>query len=217
MGLEIELKVGLESPEDRARLLRLFGPPERTILQTNLFLADPEDRLDRAGGALRVRRERVFPAAGPPVDRVRLAFKTGGGAEGALFSREEHECPLGLELEAVERDPSALLSLGLEPIRALEALVPGLDSLRALGSFTNDRAVLRVPFESGGRTVDAAWEVDRARFPDGSVDCEVELELADPADARSALAALERELGDAGIRMRPQPKSKYARFRERLR
>ena len=210
--MEIELKIGLVVEADRARLLKRFGPPERTVSQRNLFLDGENGELRAEKIALRVRRERDFPAAGPPIDRVVLALKGASFGDGVLFKREEIESPLGLSVEEVLRSPSRLLMMAPRPILALKEKLPSLTTLKPLGVFDNDRAVLKVPLAVNGREIETVWEVDRSVFPGGRVDCELEIELDDESEAAEIAQAVERLLAAAGVATRPEPRGKYERF-----
>jgi inorganic triphosphatase YgiF len=210
--MEIELKVGLASEADRQRLLKAFGPAQDSLLQKNIFLRDRGGRLAELQSVLRVRRERQFPAAGPPLDTVTLAFKGDAVPKGALFCREETECALGLPLIDVERDPSRLLELGLPPIARLREAVPDITGLEVLGAFENQRTLVHVPLNVEGREMAPVWEVDRTVFPGGRVECELEIELPEAQGHAEVLLAVQRRLEVAGVEIRPEGRSKFARF-----
>jgi inorganic triphosphatase YgiF len=210
--MEIELKIGLASEGDRAKLLKRFGPPEKTVSQRNLFLDGERGELRAEKIALRVRREREFPAAGPPVDRVVLALKGLSVGDGVLFEREEIESPLGLGMEEVLRSPSRLLLMAPRPILALKERMPTLETLKPIGVFDNDRSVLKVPLQVEGREIETVWEVDRSVFPGGRVDCELEIELSDATDASAIADSVRRMLEAAGVATVPQPRGKFERF-----
>jgi hypothetical protein len=62
--------------------------------------------------------------------------------------------------------------------------------------------------------------LDRAQFPDGSVDHELEVELGGlprAVETEAVVAAICAELARLGVPTVEQPLSKYARFRERTR
>jgi hypothetical protein len=233
---EVELKLGLPSAAAHARLCEALGTAGKfigAVRQENLFLDGPHGELSAARVALRVRLVRED---GP--GRVFLTLKTGGVRTGEVTDRIEWECPLSLEVGALRSDPSQLLVLDLDPVRELKRLVPGLTALRLLGGFTNDRRTYRVPLDlptAGGtaRRVEFDWELDRAEFPDGSVDHELEVELScrpgpgirpdeaggwpDRVGIDLVVGAVRAELARLGVPTVSQPMSKYARFRERRR
>jgi hypothetical protein len=177
---EVELKLGLPSAAEHARLreaLDAAGGFVRAVRQENLFLDGTHDELSNARVALRVRTEHDDGLAA-----VLLTLKAGGTSADDVADRPEWECPLPLDAEAVQRDPSRLLALDLEPVREVLRRVPGVAGLRSLGGFSNDRRVYRVPLDLPAIAFPAArietdWELDRTEFPDGSVDHELEVEL----------------------------------------
>ena len=80
----------------------------------------------------------------------------------------------------------------------------GVTALTVRGATTNLRRRVR----AGGFLL----EVDETRFPDGSVDAEVEVETDDPEGAR---AVVEAAAAEAGVALAVQTLGKYARFLER--
>jgi len=210
--MEIELKIGLATEADRTLLIKKFGPPEQSITQRNLFLDGENGELSFEKIALRVRREKEFPAAGPAIEHVVLALKAGISSDGVLSKREEIESPLGLSMDEVARSPGRLLMMVQEPILELKKRVPALESLKTIGVFDNDRVVIPVSLDIEGKMVKTTWEVDRTVFPGGRVDCELEIELEDESGADAIAQAVERTLADAGVKTVPQPNGKYSRF-----
>lgn len=68
--------------------------------------------------------------------------------------------------------------------------------------------------------VETVWELDRAEFPDGSIDHELEVELGGlpPAvETEAVIAAIRAELARLGVPTIEQPLAKFTRFRERTR
>jgi hypothetical protein len=224
---EVELKLGLASAAEHARLreaLDSAGGFVRAVRQENLFLDGEGGVLSDGSISVRVRVERDGGLA-----RTTLTVKAGYVRRGEVTDRAEWECALPLGVEAVRADPSRLLGLDLPPVHALARLRPGLTALRLLGGFTNERRVYRVPLalpDAPARAVTApghvetVWELDRAEFPDGSVDHELEVELGGLRPAvgiEAVIAAIHAELARLGVNTVDQPKTKFARFRERNR
>ncbi|PCI37109.1 MAG: hypothetical protein COB53_07370 [Elusimicrobia bacterium] len=210
--MEIELKIGLATEADRTLLIKKFGPPKQNISQRNLFLDGENGELRAEKYVLRVRREREFPAAGPVVERVILALKGQNIGKGVLCKREEIENPLGLSLDELERSPARLLLMASPPISALKERLPALATLKSLGSFDNDRAVIPVALTIEGESVAMTWEVDRTVFPGGRVECELEIELGDEHGAEAIAKAVEDILAEAGVKTVAQPRGKFSRF-----
>lgn len=239
---EVELKLGLPSAAEHARLLEALeaaGGFVRAVRQENLFLDGTRGEVSAVGITLRVRIEQ-----GDGPSRAMLTLKAGHTRRGEVMDRAEWECPLPLDPAAVRADPSRLLTLDLDPVRELLRLLPGLRALQLLGGFTNERRVYCVPLEVAAatatcattpptpvskttaatagavRAVETLWELDRASFPDGSIEYELEVELGGlppEIEAEAVVAAIRAELVRLDVLTMEQPRSKYARFRERPR
>jgi len=192
-GLEREFKLRLPGAAHAAVARRFADWPAARVRQTNHFF-------DTAGGALRAARLalRLREEDG----RFALALKGPElPAAGGLAVRAEVERALGAaEARAVLAGERAALDLLAEEGGALvaeaRARVAGQPLLR-IGGFENERLRLGPrPFPAGAAPV--VLELDRTRFPDGTLEHELELELpegADPAALADALQALCAELG----------------------
>jgi hypothetical protein len=221
---EVELKLGLSSEAAYAQLraaLDTAGRFVRSVRQGNFFFDGLRGELTSARLSLRVRTERSDTAL-----KSILTLKSGGVSNGAVSDRAEWECPLPLDVETARTEPSRLLALDLDPIRELKRCLPGLEGLRLLGGFANDRRVYQVPLDLAGtaatvdgtaRRIETTWELDRSEFPDGSVDFELEVELGRLPSPEAVISAIHAELARLGVPTSSQPLSKYARFRERTR
>lgn len=200
---EVELKLALRRPAELPRLLAHLPAPEAVVHQRNHYFADPEGRTAAARVMVRAREERP---GGPAADlaRVVLTVKRRTGRADGLFTASEHEAEIPRDDWATvlsgERDLSAL---ELEP---LSVSVPAVTALRRIGSTDNTRhRVLEAGF---------VLELDETRFPDGSVDAEVEVE-APRERIDEARAVVEAAARRAGVELREQTAGKYARFRAR--
>ena len=91
--------------------------------------------------------------------------------------------------------------------------IVGHRPLRHVGAFQNTRARLAVTLLVEGRRVPLTFELDRTTFPGDQVHHEVEVEIADEADAGAIGQALHAFLEDAGVAWREAP-SKARRFFE---
>jgi uncharacterized protein YjbK len=207
---EIELKYVLGSRSDAEALRRELTPPEREILQQNVFFDTADRRLLAAQAAVRVRIE--DPSDGER--RALITFKGHDEVTGGLFSRREIEAEVPLEaaLDAVGyRSLSHLAGLAgaRDVMEAVRAAAGDLDpeSIRSVGLFHNWRQVFRPEGLRGLRL-----ELDETRIADEEF-FEVEVELGDPGGARASREALEALLAGAGVVFRPGTESKYARMR----
>jgi adenylate cyclase, class 2 len=100
MGIEIELKLRVESHEPiRRRLQELGATLRKKVVETNRILDRPNGELRRRGCGLRVRT--VVDVQGRPRP-AKLTFK-GPRQPGDLKSREE--------VESIVEDPAAVVSL----------------------------------------------------------------------------------------------------------
>jgi len=215
--IEREFKLRIPSGAALAELrARLGGPVAHPVLQVNHFFDTEGRALGGARIALRLRSE-TAPSTGTTFV---LALKGPLLAEASsLAARPE------AELALTESAARGLLSGARSPIELLRtsslsesALVrracalAGGEPVRRLGAFENERTrvgPLRFPPGSPGPPL--VFELDRTRFPDASLEHELEVEL--PADARPA--EVERALSDllSSLGIRPEPsESKAARF-----
>jgi uncharacterized protein YjbK len=188
-------------PDERAleRLAaRLGGPRSVQSLQRNVFFDTPRQDLRARHLALRLRDEE---------GAFSLTLKgPAQGPQAPLASREEEERALGA------REAQAILEGALDPLEALLRLgargplfecareLVGREPVQICGGFDNERTRLGPLVFPPGSTAGHVFELDRTRFPDGSLDFELELELAgteDPGPIAQALEALLRELGIA--------------------
>lgn len=217
LPVEIEAKFELASEAELARLRDALGGPETRLRQTNRFFDGTRGELAAARIALRLRREE---RGEPAVESCTLVtIKTGGGFEGGIHRRFELEAVTTLSVEEGELDPSRLLDQPLPPIAELRRRIPALQGLVCLGGFVNDRLLVPAPVDlpSGGQ-VELRWELDRTIYGPDLTIYEVEIELGGeqiPAgvDPAVLLAAIRARLEREGIACRPQPLSKFARFR----
>lgn len=217
LPIEIEAKFELAGEEELARLRDALGGPATRLRQTNRFFDGSRGELAAARIALRLRQEvRGEPAV---ESRTLVTIKTGGGFEDGIHRRIELEAATLLSIEEAERDPSRLLDQPAAPIAELRRRIPALQELVCLGGFVNERLRVPAPVDlPGGSQAELSWELDRTIYGPDLTICEVEIELGgeqipagvDPAELVAAIRArLERE----GIACRPQPLSKFARFR----
>ncbi len=202
---EIELKYALENHRQLDALLRAVSAPEAAFTQYNNYLDDAQKTL--VGAQIMVRaREISFPvgaALGLGKPPVTITAKRRVSARTGLFISEEREQVMRLddwrdfELGRGEMD---LKGAAL----AWAANVVPYGPRRILGQTINVRYQVRSgPF---------ILEIDRTKFPDDSIDLELECETVAPDIAREHIEQLLKSLKIAFV---PQTKGKFERFLER--
>ncbi len=195
MAEERELKLAI-SEDDARRLLDLWGPPVRTLLQRNDYFDSPDGRLRQARYGLRLRAEgprRTLTLKGPTRRDVDLAVRSEDEAD---ISHAEADRIL---LEGLDPQTSSLPAL-----RQL-ALRLGVSRVEVLGGIENERTVLVANL--GGDRVEIL--LDRTRYPDGSIDLELEMEC--PVGG-AWVPELRGRLDATGIPWRPRREGKFSRF-----
>ena len=213
--VETELKLGLVDALQLPLLLTVMPAPRLLVEQVNSYMTDLDHTLQRAAIMLRVRVERMwtgaaardrFEAGQPPIDTlVTVTAKRRLSIEAGVFVAQEFEQTMALGAwRAIEIGDKQLLNLPGAATAFVKAQVGELAVFRQ-GMMTNLRHIIDAP---GGLVL----EVDRTRFPDGSIDAEVEVETDDLARAREVVQAYAQE---AGVTLFEQTKGKYRRFCER--
>jgi len=205
-GIEIELKLGLRDPASLGALLRVLPAPVAVREQRNHYLVDPEGNLARAELMLRAREEWDASRDPATLERVVITAKRRTSVTAGVFTAEEREdelpIPAWRDFLATGRGLAGREGDALAWARE----VAGFEELRVLGVMTNLRRLVELE--------GFVLEVDETRFPDGTVDVEVEVETATPAMAR---AVVEDAAARAGVALFEQPLGKYARFLASLR
>jgi inorganic triphosphatase YgiF len=201
MGEERELKLALTEAQAQ-RLETRLGPPDRVTLQRNHYFDTPAGALRRARCGLRLRCE--------DDRRYLLTLKGPSRTVAGLVERFE------AERELTRDEADALLAHGIDLAQARLALPPQLEAhgggMRCvhLGALENERRSWRMPASA------LVIEIDRTRHADGTLECELELELdAQAGPDAAALARVRRLLADAAVPWRPQTRGKLRRFLER--
>lgn len=208
---ESEIKVLLSEREAEALRMRL-GYPTKTVRQVSEFYDTSDDLLARSGVALRIREETEGPSGSPP--RIVLTVKEAGVRAGALMVRPETESRLEPALlEELRSGRRSVAELDLPPVRRLRELVGELSGLKLelFGRLEN----LREVYDYAGEEIRLELLLDRTTYPDGSVEYELETELAQ-SDAGLGARALRRLFSELAIEWRPSPEGKYVRLRRKL-
>lgn len=207
---ESEIKVIL-ADEDVALLRARLGSPRRTLRQVSYFFETPQDHLAKAGLSLRVREESDL-AGGD--EQLLLTVKGMGVRAGALMVRPEIECQLdpadwsglrekSMHFADIDLPPTRRLRESLGDIRPLEFESMGhIENKREVYDFSHDKLTLEVL-------------LDHTSYPDGTVEFEMESELAQAMAGRGA-RALRALFDEVGIEWQPSTVGKYVRFRRRI-
>jgi len=191
---EHELKLLLRDEAQWEYVRRALGPPLRVLDQRNTYLDTPDGRLSRDRTCMvRVREES---------GRFWLQVKDRARRAGSTVTSRERSAALAPDAARDLLAGRVPLRDMAEPLCRAVAAEIGAD-LRPAGRVENHREVYVLP---GGYQV----ELDRTRFPDGHVDCEIEIELGPNQTAAAARRALEAQGVPAGL-LRPSP-TKYERF-----
>lgn len=194
---EIELKRRLLCERAADRLVRTLGPVSTDADQVNHVFDTGDMRLRRGRLAVRLRSEDgrfILSAKGPNESEI-----------GNVSERVEAESCV----DATTADQ--ILAGALDPIAALRERVTDAaytELWRAVNAARRDQPLQEIgQFKNRRRTIDVIVppnialrvEVDQTRFPNGRVDEEVEIELADAGQAQAVEAWLERQAASAGI------------------
>jgi uncharacterized protein YjbK len=211
---EIEVKRLLVGDGASEKLLKALGNRvSRQSTQVNYIFDTEERSLDKAQYALRLRIEDskgVLTAKGP-------SRKIGCSTASKLEAESSVPPSTVEEILSGRRDPLATLKSRVTS-PAFRGLWYGIESTRAghplkiCGHFENLRRTIPVVLSSGLRL---QVQMDRTRFPDGSVETELEIELPGENRVQEAESWLENMVRRAGIETRTGP-SKIVRFFDAL-
>jgi uncharacterized protein YjbK len=201
-NIEIEIKLKLESFTDYLKLVGFLGQIESEEHQINGFF-DTEDRqLAKTGWALRVRVENR---------RGLITVKSIPTQAGMAVIRQEIEAeiPRGTALEVLGLREE-IFDLKVMPIEYIKKEFPGV-TLAKLIQFQNVRQ--KKLFRIGDQNY--LLEIDKTEYSDGSVDYELEIELADTNQIESVEDHLRKLFNSLGIPFERQVDSKLVRALKR--
>ncbi|MEW5797151.1 MAG: CYTH domain-containing protein [Candidatus Zixiibacteriota bacterium] len=197
-GLEIEIKIQLESFTDYLKLLGYLGPIDREEHHLNAFFDSPERDLGRAGYVLRVRSTDQYGS---------VTLKSFVSQADALAVRQEVTGEISsTEARAIIDGRADLMALDIEPIATIRQQLPDLRPSLIL-QFRNERHIKR--HRIGDH--DLNLEIDRTEFADGSTEYELEVELDDRSHFDTVYSGLERLFQLLAIPLIAQSKSKFER------
>ena len=201
-NLEIEIKIQLESFPDYLKIIGYVGLVDSEENHLNAFFDSPDRKLSVAGYALRVRATNTAGS---------VTLKSRGSQSESVAVRSEFIGEIG---SGVARDVidgrTDLMSLECKPIAIVREQFPDLEP-KLLLQFRNHRQIKR--YFLGESEYDL--EIDTTEFADGSIDYELEVELADETESERVLAGLQKIFISLAIPFLPQTKSKFERALER--
>lgn len=200
-NLEIEIKILLESFMDYLKLIGFLGSIDAEEHHVNAFFDTPERTLSENGFSLRVRSED---------QRGLITVKSLVSQSEAMSVRNEIEAEIdsGRAVELVSGNGSPL-DLDVEPIRHILAKFTNLEVSR-LVHFRNSRQ--KKKFRLGD--YDYIFEIDKTEFADGSVDYELEIELADQSHYDVVMDGVRKIFQSLNIPFQRQPHTKFRRALE---
>jgi len=215
-GIEREFKAMLADGDERERLVALIGGKPRVLAQRNVLFDTGDFRLSAAGLSLRLRHENFSwlltgkgEASTRRADPHRLLAQRG--------EAERQIAPaLAAHLAAGTADPLPLLRRA-EPALIAVALGEAMEQAAGgapvvvVGEFRNERTLLTAALPCG---TPVSVALDRSEMPDGTVEHELELEIARAA-VEPAAAWLAQLLAAAEIPLRTSA-SKRVRFTHAL-
>ncbi|PWB67795.1 hypothetical protein C3F09_12785 [candidate division GN15 bacterium] len=202
--VEIEIKLKLESFTDYLKLVGYLGKIESEEQQINGFFDTEDRRLAKGGWALRVRAENK---------RGLVTLKSIPTQAGAAVIRQEIESEItrGTALDALDLRID-VLSIPVMPVTFVRKEFPDLAVARLI-QFQNTRQ------KKLFRICDYNYllEIDKTEYNDGSVDYELEVELADSTHIETVESHLHKLFQSLGIRFERQDESKFARALKKAR
>ena len=199
--LEIEIKIRLESFTDYLKLIGFLGSIDEEVRHTNAFFDTEDRKFGEAGYALRVRagENRGLVTVKSLISQSE-SMSVRREIESEVESGHAHKLILG------HRDP---FEMDIEPIRFLQEKFDRL-SLTKLVQFENVRQ--KKKFRIGD--YEYILEIDKTEFTDGTVDYELEIELADQGQYDVVVDRIRKMFNSLGIPFEKQSQSKYARALE---
>jgi uncharacterized protein YjbK len=216
---EIEFKFAVHGKQAFDHLVNYLDLPlsvlENGVIQINHFFDSPAYCLHKRHFVIRLREEN-----GSYTLTIKGEQQAGPGASNVLTDRVEEE------VELAPATARALLDGEMSPQQvinehfssraaALLALIEtacNQQQLVNIGDFRNVRIHLPPLLVAvGNHDERLQFELDSSTFPDGRVDCEIEIEISEQSDAAAIEAALKDLFRQANIQWHAAP-SKAERF-----
>jgi len=196
---EIEIKLDLANQDNYRRLIDNLGICQNEFHQENIFIDTIDKDFKSAEKTVRIRREN---------DTVTLTIKGKSvSRQNGLAIRPEINIKTDISIyNAAQNNTLSVTNLPrdiLNQFGELESKKP----LVIIVAFENNRRQYSFDTEIGSLLL----VVDATEYPDGSIEYELELELADKNDADLALKYLSNLLENLDIPVMPQNDSKFTR------
>jgi uncharacterized protein YjbK len=198
MNREIEIKLDLGSFMNYLKLVGFLGQIEQEDRQINGFFDTEDYKLSKKGWALRIRVEN---------SRGLVTVKSIPTRKGLAVVRQEIEAeiPRGQALDVINLSKD-IMGIEAMPIEFVKQQI-GKSPLTRLVMFENVRQ--RKLFKIGDNNY--LLEIDKTEYNDGSVEYELELELADTHDLEAIEDKLRRLFHSLDIPFVHQAESKFHR------
>jgi hypothetical protein len=211
---ETELKLLLPDAASIDRLLAELGPELPALFQRNVYYDGPDGEWSAAGLAVRLRDEE---------GEHQLTVKSMGERQGDFVARAEYERTIEPELAWRYAPGGAMLVAAVaelmgehgsalpDPLFAVPLVVAGsMENLRRRAHLTDFATAANAPHR-------LVVELDTTTYPDGSVVCEAELEVASVEGVEGAVDTLRAAFTRAGLPWTPSAVSKRERLERVLR
>ena len=201
---EIEIKLDLQNEDNYLKLIDCFDAGGKSVRQSNYFFDTGSNALLKLGWACRIR-----------IEDDKRAFLTLKGSrkksEGGPAVRTEIEEKMDLIKAGESIEHGFDISDLTDELRRIPEIAIEDEKLFKKLSFENHRT--SISYILADKSINL--EVDRTIFPDGSIDYEVEIELAEMSTYKSILEGIRNLFEELSIPVIIQSKSKYRRALEK--
>jgi len=201
---EIEIKLDLQNEENYLKLIDFFDAGGNSVRQSNYFFDTRDNALSSLGWACRIR-----------IEDDRRAFMTLKGP------REKSSVGPAVRTEIEEKMDLMRAGESIEHGMDISDLTDGLKQIPE-AAIEDEKLSKKLSFENHRTSISYALadrsinlEMDRTVFSDGSIDYEVEIELAEMSTYESILEGIRNLFEELSIPVVIQSKSKYRRALEK--